>query len=92
VKVEVNPLWQQKKLREFCTKRGIQVCAYSPLGANGEPWGTDQVMKCKVLQEIAQAKGKSWAQVPKYVSIPKSNFQLPYMFTGALIPAQQRGL
>ncbi|XP_078154467.1 deoxymugineic acid synthase 1-B-like [Carex rostrata] len=61
--VEVNPLWQQKKLREFCKDKGIQVCAYSPLGAKGTVWGTDQVMANKVLQEIAQAKGKSLAQI-----------------------------
>lgn len=61
--VEVNPLWQQKKLREFCKDKGIQVCAYSPLGAKGTLWGTDQVMANKVLQEIAQAKAKSLAQI-----------------------------
>ena len=61
--MEVNPLWQQKKLREFCKDKGIQVCAYSPLGAKGTLWGTDQVMASKVLQEIAQAKGKSLAQI-----------------------------
>ncbi|KAJ4755917.1 NAD(P)-linked oxidoreductase superfamily protein [Rhynchospora pubera] len=61
--VEVNPLWQQKKLREFCVQKGIQVCAYSPLGAKGTLWGTDQVMGSKMLQDIAQAKGKSLAQI-----------------------------
>ncbi|KAJ4814910.1 NAD(P)-linked oxidoreductase superfamily protein [Rhynchospora pubera] len=61
--VEVNPLWQQKKLREFCVQKGIQVCAYSPLGAKGTLWGTDQVMGSKMLQDVAQAKGKSLAQI-----------------------------
>ncbi|CAL5339100.1 unnamed protein product [Camellia sinensis] len=61
--VEVNPVWQQKKLREFCEKKGIHVTAYSPLGARGTPWGTSQVMDCETLKEIADAKGKTVAQV-----------------------------
>ncbi|XP_010936840.1 deoxymugineic acid synthase 1-B [Elaeis guineensis] len=61
--VEVNPLWQQKKLREFCTAKGIQICAYSPLGARGTLWGTGCVMECDVLKEIAAAKGRTLAQV-----------------------------
>ncbi|OAY70858.1 Non-functional NADPH-dependent codeinone reductase 2, partial [Ananas comosus] len=60
--VEVNPLWQQKKLREFCVEKGIKICAYSPLGAKGTVWGNDRVMECEVLKEIAQAKGKTLAQ------------------------------
>ncbi|XP_028086667.1 non-functional NADPH-dependent codeinone reductase 2-like isoform X1 [Camellia sinensis] len=61
--VEVNPVWQQKKLREFCEKKGIHVTAYSPLGARGALWGTNQVMDCETLKEIADAKGKTVAQV-----------------------------
>ncbi|CAL9776960.1 unnamed protein product [Musa acuminata subsp. burmannicoides] len=61
--VEVNPLWQQQKLREFCVAKGIQVCAYSPLGAKGTHWGQNWVMDCGVLKEIAAAKGKTLAQI-----------------------------
>ncbi|KAF7846987.1 hypothetical protein BT93_L3509 [Corymbia citriodora subsp. variegata] len=61
--VEVNPMWQQQKLREFCKEKGIHLTAYSPLGAKGTLWGTDRVMESKVLQEIAKAKGKTLAQV-----------------------------
>ncbi|RWV87611.1 hypothetical protein BHE74_00004479 [Ensete ventricosum] len=61
-KVEVNPLWQQQKLREFCVAKGIQLCAYSPLGAQGTVWGQDWVKNCDVLKDIAAAKGKSFAQ------------------------------
>ncbi|WJZ80635.1 hypothetical protein VitviT2T_000538 [Vitis vinifera] len=61
--VEMNPLWQQKKLREFCNGKGIHVTAYSPLGGRGTLWGTNRVLDCKVLQEIAQAKGKTVAQI-----------------------------
>ncbi|XP_077254022.1 non-functional NADPH-dependent codeinone reductase 2-like [Tasmannia lanceolata] len=61
--VEMHPLWQQKKLREFCWAKGIHVSAYSPLGANGTMWGNSQVMDCEVLKEIAKARGKTVAQV-----------------------------
>ncbi|KAI8023069.1 hypothetical protein LOK49_LG03G01198 [Camellia lanceoleosa] len=62
-KVEVNPVWQQKKLREFFQKKGIHVTAYSPLGGRGTRWGTNRVMDCETLKEIADAKGKTVAQV-----------------------------
>ncbi|XAR47998.1 hypothetical protein NMG60_11030664 [Bertholletia excelsa] len=61
--VEMNPLWQQKKLREFCDKNGILITAYSPLGAKGTLWGSNRVMDCEVLKEIAKARGKTIAQV-----------------------------
>ncbi|KAL7240063.1 hypothetical protein ACSBR2_005845 [Camellia fascicularis] len=55
--VEMNPLWQQQKLREFCEKNGIHITAYSPLGAKGTIWGSDKVMECEVLKQIAKARG-----------------------------------
>ncbi|KAA8532402.1 hypothetical protein F0562_032429 [Nyssa sinensis] len=61
--VEISPLWQQKKLRKFCEEKGIHVTAYSPLGARGTIWGSNKVMDCEVLKEIADAKGKTIAQV-----------------------------
>lgn len=59
----MSPLWQQKKLREFCKGINIHVTAYSPLGARGTLWGTNEVLDSKILQEIAQAQGKTVAQV-----------------------------
>ncbi|GFZ21306.1 NAD(P)-linked oxidoreductase superfamily protein [Actinidia rufa] len=61
--VEMNPLWQQKKLREFCERNGIHVTAYSPLGANGTIWGSSQVMECEVLNDIAKARQRTIARV-----------------------------
>ncbi|XVE91870.1 hypothetical protein REPUB_Repub01dG0048600 [Reevesia pubescens] len=61
--VEMNPIWQQKKLRKFCEEKGIYITAYSPLGASGMLQGRNQVMECELLKEIAQSKGKSIAQV-----------------------------
>ena len=63
----MNPLWQQKKLREHCKEKGIHITAYSPLGAKGTLWGSNRVMESEVLQEIAQAHGKSVSQVVIYV-------------------------
>uniref|UniRef100_A0A2C9UP89 NADP-dependent oxidoreductase domain-containing protein n=1 Tax=Manihot esculenta TaxID=3983 RepID=A0A2C9UP89_MANES len=60
--VEMSPLWQQKKLREFCKANDIVVTAYSPLGAKGARWGTSFVMDNEVLNEIAKTRGKTVAQ------------------------------
>ncbi|WCJ33695.1 NAD(P)-linked oxidoreductase superfamily protein [Euphorbia peplus] len=61
--VEMNPCWQQKKLRKFCEEKGIHITAYSPLGGKGTRWGTHRVMECQVLKDIAIARGKTLAQV-----------------------------
>ncbi|KAF0913426.1 hypothetical protein E2562_022211 [Oryza meyeriana var. granulata] len=63
IQVEVNPVWQQRKLRGLCREKGIQICAYSPLGASGTHWGSDSVMGSAVLRDIAQSKGNTVAQV-----------------------------
>ncbi|KAH7516193.1 hypothetical protein FEM48_Zijuj10G0109400 [Ziziphus jujuba var. spinosa] len=60
---EINPHWQQKKMREYCTEKGIHVTAFSPLGARGTPWGSNRVMQCQILNEIAETKGHTVAQV-----------------------------
>ncbi|KAL8121183.1 non-functional NADPH-dependent codeinone reductase 2-like [Apium graveolens] len=61
--VEMNPAWQQRKLKEFCEANGIMIAAYSPLGAAGAVWGTKGVLGSEVLIEIAKSKGKSVAHV-----------------------------
>ncbi|KAI3467939.1 hypothetical protein Pfo_024602 [Paulownia fortunei] len=61
--VEMNPLWQQKQLREFCTAKGVHITAYSPLGANNTKWGDNRIVESDVLANIAKAKGKTTAQV-----------------------------
>ncbi|KAK2421757.1 methylecgonone reductase [Trifolium repens] len=61
--VEMNPSWHQRKLREFCTRKGIHVCAWSPLGAYKVFWGSNAVMENPILQEIAEARKKSVAQI-----------------------------
>ncbi|PRQ30361.1 putative oxidoreductase [Rosa chinensis] len=61
--VEMSPFWQQKKLRDFCKANGIVVTAFPPLGAIGASWGTNHVLESKVLNEIAEARGKTVVQV-----------------------------
>ncbi|XP_062110416.1 non-functional NADPH-dependent codeinone reductase 2-like [Humulus lupulus] len=61
--VEMNPTWQQKKLREFCGANNIIVTSYSPLGAKGTRWGGSHVLDNEVLIDIARARGKTVAQV-----------------------------
>ncbi|KAH6821450.1 oxidoreductase superfamily protein [Perilla frutescens var. hirtella] len=61
--VEMNPLWQQKKLRDFCMEKGIHVTAYSPLGANNTMWGDNRIVENHVIADIAKARGKTIAQV-----------------------------
>lgn len=61
----MNPLWNQKILRGFCKEKGIQITAYSPLGANGDVrmGGTMDILDSPTLKEIAQAKQKTTPQV-----------------------------
>lgn len=61
--VEFNPLWQQKKLKEFCGDHKILLTAYATLGAKGTIWGSNRVLECEQLKEIAEAKGKTVAQI-----------------------------
>lgn len=61
--VEMNPSWQQGKLREFCKEKGIHVSAWSALGAYKVTWGSGAVMENQILHDIASAKGKTIAQV-----------------------------
>ncbi|PWA36720.1 NADPH-dependent codeinone reductase 1-4 [Artemisia annua] len=61
--VEMNPLWQQKRLNEFCKKNDILLTGYSPLGASGTQWGHNRVMESDVLRDIAKSKGKTIAQI-----------------------------
>lgn len=59
----MNPVWQQKRLTEFCKDKGIHLTAYSPLGGQSLS-NANPVLQSEVLQEVAKARGKSVAQVP----------------------------
>ncbi|XP_059073038.1 non-functional NADPH-dependent codeinone reductase 2-like isoform X2 [Cryptomeria japonica] len=52
--VEMHPQWQQKKLRDYCSKHNIHVSAWSPLGAPNTTWGSNLVMDDPFIHEISQ--------------------------------------
>ena len=60
--MEVNLGWQQEKLRAFCKEKGIVVTAFSPL-RKGASRGANLVMDNDILKELADAHGKTIAQV-----------------------------
>jgi diketogulonate reductase-like aldo/keto reductase len=72
-RVEVHPYCRQMKLRAFCSEKGIQLCAYSPLGGTGTPWANNYVMDSPVLKQIAREMGKTVAQVTLGASAASSN-------------------
>lgn len=59
----MNPVWHQKKLKEYCEAKGIIITAFSPLGAKGASWGSNEVMDSEILKQIAEEHGKNIAQV-----------------------------
>ncbi|XP_025666135.1 NAD(P)H-dependent 6'-deoxychalcone synthase [Arachis hypogaea] len=61
--VEMNASWQQKNLTEYCKAKAIIITAYSPLGAQGTRWGSNDVMDSELLNNIAQTHAKTVAQV-----------------------------
>ncbi|CAI8602154.1 unnamed protein product [Vicia faba] len=61
--VEMNPVWHQKKLKEYCEAKGIIITAFSPLGAKGTMWGSNEVIDSEILKQIAEEHGKTVAQV-----------------------------
>ncbi|CAL0323908.1 unnamed protein product [Lupinus luteus] len=61
--VELNAVWQQGKLREFCKQNGIHLSGWSPLGAYKASWGSNAVMENPILKEIAHSRQKNVAQV-----------------------------
>ncbi|KAL5712838.1 3''-deamino-3''-oxonicotianamine reductase [Ranunculus cassubicifolius] len=61
--VEMHPYWQQRELRAFCADNNIHVSAYSPLGGKGAFWGSNMILDSKEIERIAEANGKSTAQV-----------------------------
>ncbi|MDN7244611.1 aldo/keto reductase [Planococcus shenhongbingii] len=71
--IECHPYLAQNDLKEFCTKHGIFIEAWSPLDQGGE------VLQDEIVQKIAEAHGKSPAQAVlrwhlqnNTIAIPKS--------------------
>lgn len=64
----MNLGWQQRKLRDFCKAKGITITAFSPL-RKGASRGANLIMDNDILLELANAHGKTVAQV--YILISK---------------------
>jgi len=73
LQVELHAYFQQKPLRAVCTKHGITVCAYGPLGSKGRiqfaaargtpPPPIPDVLDNPLVLEIARTHSKTPAQV-----------------------------
>ncbi|KAL6931756.1 hypothetical protein ACO0R3_003222 [Hanseniaspora guilliermondii] len=74
LQVELNPQLNQTELIDFCTKKGITVIGYSPLGSSGAP-----ILKLPELKEIGDKHGIkpydvviSWFISKNLVVIPRT--------------------
>ncbi|WP_044022773.1 aldo/keto reductase [Bacillus sp. SG-1] len=77
--VECHPYLAQNELKEFCAKHDIFVEAWSPLEQGGE------VLKDEVVTQIAEAHGKSPAQVVLRWHLQKNTIVIPKSVTPSRI-------
>ena len=77
--VECHPVWQQTKLRKFCTSKGIHLSAYSPLGSPGTASvkAVGNVLAHPVVVSTAEKLGKTPAQVALRWGIQMGHSVLP---------------
>ncbi|EFJ28696.1 hypothetical protein SELMODRAFT_231610 [Selaginella moellendorffii] len=83
--VEMHPVWQQRRLREFCSSKGIHVSAWSPLAAPGTYYGTTEVIHHPVINAIARKLGKTPAQVALRWGVQNGASVLPKSFNPSRI-------
>lgn len=77
--VECHPYLAQNELKEFCAKHDIYVEAWSPLDQGGE------VLQDAVIQQIAEDKGKSPAQVVLRWHLQNNTIVIPKSVTPSRI-------
>lgn len=61
--VEMHPMWQQRKLRDYCSTLNIHVSAWSPLGGSPTSQCAVSVMDHPIIKDISEKHGKTAAQV-----------------------------
>ncbi|HLD20850.1 MAG TPA: aldo/keto reductase [Patescibacteria group bacterium] len=76
--IELHPYCQQPRMLEFCQHLGIAVTAYSPLGSQVEMNGNKPILLADpMIQRIAQAHGKSPAQICLRWSVQRGTAVIP---------------
>jgi len=78
--IELHPNNPSPKLLDYCKEKGIHCTAYSCLGSTNSPLAKDQV-----LQKIADAKGKTTAQVLLMWGLQRDTSVIPKSVTPSRI-------
>ena len=79
-KIELHPNNPSPKLIEYCKEKGIHCTAYSCLGSTNSPLAKDET-----LAKIAEAKGKSTAQVLLVWGLQRGTSVIPKSVTASRI-------
>ena len=70
--IECHPLLPQRRLREYCEQRGIEVVAYSPL-AQGEVFEVDAIREIAEKHDVSAARVTlAWLREKGVTAIPKA--------------------
>ncbi|EON61439.1 glycerol dehydrogenase Gcy1 [Coniosporium apollinis CBS 100218] len=78
--VELHPNCPSPKLLDYCKEKGIHCTAYSCLGSTDSPLAKDETLK-----KIAEAKGKTTAQVLLMWGIQRGTSVIPKSVTASRI-------
>lgn len=75
--IELHPYLQQTRLVDFCQRLGVVVTAYSPLARPGYEEMSARLVDEKIIRDIANAHGKTPAQVLLRWGIQRNTVVIP---------------